>query len=117
MLMLPRHFGLFFGRTLWRSNLCGSWSVPALMARGHAVEVFKTNVNGPGTCAVPIGIPVTLDGARIRYFPCSGECGVDIAQIRKRALHSLPQTRVTVVPIAVAALATRFCDSGLLEGI
>jgi len=87
------------------------------MARGHAVEVFKTNVDGPGTCAVPIGIPVTLDGARIRYFPCSGECGVDIAQIRKRALHSLPQTRVTVVPIAVAALATRFRDSGLLEGI
>jgi glycosyltransferase involved in cell wall biosynthesis len=42
----------------------------ALAARGHAVEVFTTNVDGPGTCAVPIGIPVTLDGVRIRYFHC-----------------------------------------------
>jgi glycosyltransferase involved in cell wall biosynthesis len=42
----------------------------ALAARGHAVEVFTTNVDGLGTCAVPIGIPVTLDSVRIRYFPC-----------------------------------------------
>jgi glycosyltransferase involved in cell wall biosynthesis len=42
----------------------------ALAARGHEVEVFTTNVDGPGTSPVPIGIPVAVDGVRVRYFPC-----------------------------------------------
>ena len=42
----------------------------ALAARSHEVEVFTTNVDGPGTSPVPIGIPVALDGVRVRYFPC-----------------------------------------------
>jgi glycosyltransferase involved in cell wall biosynthesis len=41
-----------------------------LAARGHELQVFTTNVDGPGTTPTPVGIPVDLDGIRIRYFPC-----------------------------------------------
>ena len=30
----------------------------ALAARGHAVEVFTTNVDGPQNSKVPLGVPV-----------------------------------------------------------
>jgi len=40
----------------------------ALVARGHEVEVFTTNLNGAGKSAVPIDTPVTLDGVQVRYF-------------------------------------------------
>jgi len=43
----------------------------ALAARGHHVEVFTTNVDGPNNSAVPLKIPVTLDGVHVRYFPSS----------------------------------------------
>jgi glycosyltransferase involved in cell wall biosynthesis len=42
----------------------------ALAARGHEVQVFTTNIDGPGNSPVPIGVPVNLDGIRVRYFPC-----------------------------------------------
>ncbi|MCX7140563.1 MAG: glycosyltransferase [Proteobacteria bacterium] len=41
----------------------------ALVARGHEVEVFTTNVDGPGDSDVPLGIPVELDGVKVWYFP------------------------------------------------
>lgn len=41
----------------------------ALVARGHEVEVFTTNVDGDGTSDVPIGVPVDVDGVKVRYFP------------------------------------------------
>jgi glycosyltransferase involved in cell wall biosynthesis len=40
----------------------------ALAARGHHVEVFTTNVDGAGVSAVPLEIPLELDGVRVRYF-------------------------------------------------
>lgn len=40
----------------------------ALAARGHEVDVFTTNVNGAGSSAVPLGVPVERDGVRIKYF-------------------------------------------------
>lgn len=40
----------------------------ALVSRGHKVEVFTTNVDGAGKSAVPVGVPVTLDGVQVRYF-------------------------------------------------
>src|SRR6266540_4070198 len=43
----------------------------ALTARGHHVEVFTTNVDGPNNSAVPLKIPVIIDGVHVRYFPCS----------------------------------------------
>jgi glycosyltransferase involved in cell wall biosynthesis len=43
----------------------------ALTARGHYVEVFTTNVDGPNNSTVPLKIPVMLDGVHVRYFPCS----------------------------------------------
>jgi glycosyltransferase involved in cell wall biosynthesis len=41
----------------------------ALVARGHDVDVFTTNVDGKGTSKVPVGSPVDLDGVRVHYFP------------------------------------------------
>lgn len=43
--------------------LCG-----ALARRGHRVEVYTTNVNGPGVSPVPIDKPVDLDGVKVTYF-------------------------------------------------
>src|ERR1035437_10210082 len=40
----------------------------ALVARGHKVGVFTTNGDGAGKSAVPVGVPVTLDGVQVRYF-------------------------------------------------
>jgi glycosyltransferase involved in cell wall biosynthesis len=42
-----------------------------LVARGHHVEVFTTNVDGPNNSAVPLKMPVILDGVHVRYFPSS----------------------------------------------
>ena len=41
----------------------------ALAAKGHHLEVFTTSVDGPKNSAVPLGIPVPLDGVYVRYFP------------------------------------------------
>ncbi len=41
----------------------------ALAARGHEVDVFTTNVDGDRDSDVPLGVPVTLDGVRVHYFP------------------------------------------------
>jgi len=40
----------------------------ALVARGHEVHVFTTNVDGAGTLDVPVGTPVDVDGVQVRYF-------------------------------------------------
>jgi glycosyltransferase involved in cell wall biosynthesis len=40
----------------------------ALVARGHEVEVFTTNVDGPENSAVPLEISVPIDGVHVRYF-------------------------------------------------
>src|ERR1700733_12460678 len=40
----------------------------ALVSRGHEIEVLTTNVNGPENSAVPIGVPVDLNGVSVRYF-------------------------------------------------
>lgn len=42
----------------------------ALVARGNTVDVFTTNINGPGNSPVRTGEPVDLDGVRVRYFDC-----------------------------------------------
>jgi len=41
----------------------------ALAARGHNVEVFTTNVDGPTVSDVPLGVPVDIDGVKVWYFP------------------------------------------------
>lgn len=43
----------------------------ALVARGHDVHVFTTNVDGDDTLDVPITEPVALDGVQVHYFPSS----------------------------------------------
>ena len=37
---------------------------------GHAVEVYTTNVDGPGDLDVPLRRPVQRDGVAVTYFPC-----------------------------------------------
>ena len=41
----------------------------ATTRRGHEVEVFTTNVDGPGKSDVPVVVPVARDGVRVWYFP------------------------------------------------
>ena len=41
----------------------------ALAARGHEVEVFTTNVDGPADTNAPLGVPVAMDGVNVWYFP------------------------------------------------
>jgi glycosyltransferase involved in cell wall biosynthesis len=41
----------------------------ALVARGHEVTVFTTDVHGRGRLDVPLGRPVGIDGVEVRYFP------------------------------------------------
>jgi glycosyltransferase involved in cell wall biosynthesis len=43
----------------------------ALARRGHEVHVFTTNVDGGGVSAVPLDVPVEMDGVRVHYFPSS----------------------------------------------
>jgi glycosyltransferase involved in cell wall biosynthesis len=43
----------------------------ALAARGHEVDVFTTNVDGPNDSNVPLGTSVDLDGVGVWYFPSS----------------------------------------------
>ncbi len=41
----------------------------ALAQRGHDVQVFTTNVDGRANSAVPLGLPVDMDGVKVWYFP------------------------------------------------
>jgi glycosyltransferase involved in cell wall biosynthesis len=41
----------------------------ALAARGHDVQVFTTNVDGPFDSDVPLARAVDLDGVHVTYFP------------------------------------------------
>lgn len=41
----------------------------ALVARGHEVHVFTTNVDGDGVSGVPLNAAVDLDGVQVHYFP------------------------------------------------
>lgn len=40
-----------------------------LVRQGCAVDVFTTDVDGPGRLDVPLGVPVQIDGVCVRYFP------------------------------------------------
>ena len=40
----------------------------SLVKRGHAVDVFTTNVDGAYNSDVPTGIPVPVDGVQVFYF-------------------------------------------------
>ncbi len=44
----------------------------ALAGRGHEVHVFTTNVDGESESAVPVGVPVGLNGVKVWYFPVPG---------------------------------------------
>jgi glycosyltransferase involved in cell wall biosynthesis len=41
----------------------------ALTARGHAVHVYTTSIDGAADLDVPLDVPVNLDGVTVRYFP------------------------------------------------
>jgi glycosyltransferase involved in cell wall biosynthesis len=59
----------------------------ALVARGHELQVFTTNIDGPGVTPTPIATPVDLDGIRIRYFPCPTARRLYWSPRLGRALH------------------------------
>jgi glycosyltransferase involved in cell wall biosynthesis len=57
-----------------------------MVARGHAVDVFTTNVDGPHDSDVPLGEPVWLDGVKVRYFSSPGLRRLFLAPAMARAL-------------------------------
>jgi glycosyltransferase involved in cell wall biosynthesis len=59
----------------------------SLAARGHEVQVFTTNIDGPGITATPIATPVDLDGVQIQYFSCPLIRRLYWAPALGRALH------------------------------
>ena len=59
----------------------------SLAARGHEVQVFTTNIDGPGITPTPIATPVVLDGVQIQYFPCPLIRRLYWAPALGRALH------------------------------
>ncbi len=63
----------------------------ALAAKGHDIEVFTTNVDGPGISRVPVDSPVCLDGVSIRYFA---------SDILRRLFHSPSLARALKQDIA-----------------
>ena len=73
-----RYGGLAFGT----HSLCRG-----LAARGHEVQVFTTNIDGPGISSVPIGMAVELDGIQIQYFSCSLVRRLCWAPALSRTLH------------------------------
>jgi glycosyltransferase involved in cell wall biosynthesis len=60
----------------------------ALAARGHELQVFTTNIDGPGITPTPVGTPVDLDGIQVRYFPCPVGRRLYWAPALGRALHN-----------------------------
>src|SRR5580704_608461 len=59
----------------------------ALAARGHAVEVFTTSIDGPVDTAVPCDRPVMLDGVKVRYFASRRLRRLSYAPSLMRSLH------------------------------
>lgn len=61
----------------------------SLAARGHAVEVFTTDLHGPGRLDVPLGAPVEIDGVSVRYFPVRSLRRLSYAPAMRAALRDL----------------------------
>ena len=59
----------------------------ALAARGHAVEVFTTSIDGPIDTAVPHDQPVMLDGVKVRYFASRRLRRLSYAPALMQSLH------------------------------
>jgi len=59
----------------------------ALAARGHAVEVFTTSIDGPVDTAVPYDRPVMLDGVKVRYFASRRLRRLSYAPALMQSLH------------------------------
>jgi len=59
----------------------------ALVRLGHRVEVYTTNVDGPGICDVPLDRPVDLHGVQVHYFPIGSPRRLYRSAAMKRRLH------------------------------
>ena len=59
--------------------------------RGCDVQVFTTNVDGPGESPVALGKPVALDGVKVWYFPCGAG---------RRLYRSPPMQRALTAQVA-----------------
>ncbi len=54
-----------YGGPIWTTHGLAKSSVDL----GHEVYVITTNVDGPGTLATPIELPIQVEGVEVRYFP------------------------------------------------
>ena len=64
----------------------------ALAELGHEVEVFTTNIDGPGVSDVPTTHPVAMDGVQVHYFSASWLRRLFYAPSMKPALDRLART-------------------------
>lgn len=86
----------------------------ALARQGHQVDVFTTNVDGPGVSDVPVGTPAGLDGVNVYYFPCGAGRRLYHSADMRRALSQHVKTydvvhlhSVFLWPTLAAARAAR----------
>jgi glycosyltransferase involved in cell wall biosynthesis len=59
----------------------------SLVARGHAVTVYTTNVHGAGTLPVTVRGPVRIEGVEVRYFPVQAPRRLYRSPTLRRALR------------------------------
>ena len=64
----------------------------ALAELGHEVEVFTTNIDGPGVSDVPTTHPVSMDGVQVHYFSSGGLRRLFYAPSMKPALDRVART-------------------------
>jgi glycosyltransferase involved in cell wall biosynthesis len=88
----------------------------ALAARGHDVEVFTTNIDGPSTLPVPVGVPQALGGATVTYFgahwPRSYKSSLGLARALHDRVDSFDVVHIHSLYLfhtAAAALCARRC--------
>lgn len=71
----------------------------ALVRRGHAVDVFTTNVDGKHNSDVPLGVPVNLDGVRVHYFAADSFARLGRRMYVSRAMRKALEERLSTCDV------------------
>src|SRR5690349_18863214 len=86
----------------------------ATVLRGHEVDVFTTNVDGPGVSDVPLSVPVDRDRVRVWYFQSPAGRRIYYSPAMGRKLRSSVKAfdvihihSVFLYPTSMAARAAR----------
>ena len=80
----------------------------ALVARGHEVHVYTTNMDGPGDLDVPTSTAVDVDGVHVHYFPVPAARRLAWSPELRRALRESVRSYDVVHLQSVFLLPTLF---------